>query len=52
MAKTTGYTFTKAELARIKSSESKMTAAQKRAASEALVKANSAANTPKKKKKA
>ena len=48
----TSYTFTKAKLAKIRSSESRMTAEQKRAVSKALVEANSAANTPRKKKKA
>ena len=53
MAKSnSSYTFTKADLARLKASEAKMTPNQKRAVSEALVKSNSAANTPKTKKKA
>ena len=48
MAKAGAFTFTKAELKRIKNSEAKITDAQRREISKALVKANSAANTPKK----
>lgn len=51
MANTKGYTFTKAELAKIKGSENKMSPAKRRAISKALVEANTAAN-PKTKKKA
>ena len=47
MANAKGKTFTKAELARVKASESKMTPAQRRATSKALVEANTAANAPK-----
>lgn len=46
------FTFTKADLAKIKASEQKMSPTQRRAVSKALVQANSAANTPAKKKKA
>lgn len=46
------FTFTKADLAKIKAKEAKMTPAQRRAASKALVESNSAANTPKNKRKA
>lgn len=45
------YTFTKAELNKIKNSEAKASPAKKREISKALVDANSAANTPKKKRK-
>ena len=47
-----GFTFTKAEVKKFKAKEAKATPAQQKAASEALVKANSAANggVPKKKK--
>lgn len=51
-----GFTFTKAEIAKYKEKEAKMTPVQRRAASKALVEANTAANkalsTPRKKKKA
>lgn len=46
------FTFTKSELAKVKSKEARMTPAQRRAASKALVEANSAANNTKKPKKA
>ena len=50
MEKNKSYTFTKAELAKIKAKDAKMTPAQKRATSKAIVTANSAANTPKQRK--
>lgn len=50
MAKSDAFVFTKSELNKIKASDGKMTDARKRAVSKALVEANSAANTPKKKK--
>lgn len=46
------FTFTKTELAKVKAREAQMTPTQRRAASKALVEANSAANTPRKRKKA
>ncbi len=46
------YTFTKAKLAKMRTSESKMSAKRKRAVSKALVEANTAANSIDKKKKA
>lgn len=46
-----GYTFTKGKLAKIKASEAKMTPAQRRSVSKALVDANTAANEPHKKRK-
>ena len=50
------FTFTKEEVAKFKAKEAKMTPAQRRAASKALVEANSAANkalsNSRKKKKA
>lgn len=53
MANAKSITFTKADLARIKEKEAKMTPTQRRAASKALVEANTAANNaPKRKKKA
>ena len=52
MAKAKSVTFTKADLDKYKAREAKMTPAQKKAVSKALVEANSAANTPRKKKKA
>lgn len=54
MATTKGksFTFTKTELAKVKAREAQMTPTQRRAASKALVEANSAANTPRKRKKA
>lgn len=45
------FTFTKAELNKIKTSENKMSANKRREISKALVEANSAANNPKKKRK-
>ena len=47
-----GFTFTKAEVKKFKAKEAKATPEQKKAASEALVKANSEANRIHKKKKA
>ena len=53
MAKTAaGYTITKADAARIKAKDAKMTPAQRRATSKALVEANTAANRMKPKGKA
>lgn len=52
MANAKSYTFTKAKLNKMRSDEAKMTPSRKKAVSKALVEANSAANTPKKKKKA
>lgn len=53
MAKTAaGYTITKADAARIKAKDAKMTTAQRRATSKALVEANTAANRMKPKGKA
>lgn len=46
------YTFTKSDLNKIKAKESKMSPEKRRAVSKALVEANTAANTPKKKRKA
>lgn len=40
-----GLTLTKADLARVKANEAKMTGEQRRAVSKALVEANTAANT-------
>lgn len=47
-----GYTVTKADAARLKAKDAKMTPAQKRAVSKSLVQANSAANRVKSKGKA
>lgn len=44
MANEKGFTFTKADLAKVRAGESKMTGAQRRAASKGLVEANTAAN--------
>lgn len=53
MAKAKGYTITKADAARIRAKDAKMTPEQRRAASQALVEANSSANKmPAKKRKA
>ena len=51
MAKAKTYEFTKEELAKIKAKDAKMTPAQRRALSKALVEANSAANNIGRKKK-
>ena len=47
-----GYTVTKADAARLKKKDAKMTPAQRRAVSKGLVEANTAANAIKKKGKA
>lgn len=52
MAKEKSFTFTKTEIAKFKAKEATMTPAQRRAASKALVEANSAANRMKSKGKA
>lgn len=44
-AKSNGITLTKADLAKVRAKDAKMTGAQKRAASKALVEANTAANS-------
>lgn len=51
MAKTKGFTITKAYAAKLKAKDEKMTADQRRAVSKALVNSNSEANTPKKSRK-
>ena len=51
MAKAKGYTITKADAARIRAKDAKMTPEQRRAASKALVEANSESNRVEKKKK-
>ena len=49
MAKANGYTITKADAARLKAKDAKMTPAQRRAVSKGLVEANTAANRMKSK---
>lgn len=51
MQKDKSFTFTKSEIAKAKAKEARMTPAQRRAASKALVEANTAANKPRKKGK-
>ena len=52
MANSKSYTFTKADMAKMKAKDSAMTPAQKKALSKSLVNANSAANRMKSKGKA
>ena len=49
MAKANGYTITKADAARLKAKDAKMTPAQRRATSKGIVEANTAANRMKSK---
>lgn len=51
MAKAKSYVLTKADVEKFKAKEAKMTPAQRRAASKDLVEANTAANSPRKKRK-
>ena len=52
MANDKVFTLTKAYLAKVKASDAKMSNAQKRSVSKALVEANTSANVPRKPKKA
>lgn len=51
MDKAKSYTFTKAELAKLKAGEKKLSPEKRREISKALVDANTQANTPKKRRK-